>query len=135
MPLTHEEAQRAIVAAHVKAAELGIHVTAAVVDEAGLLVALGRMDKAFALSPQIAEAKACSAASLNREGEGLLALSRERPDFFAVVAQMARVPLVPGIGSRLLRREGRPLGAIGVSGGKPEQDVECADAALRALGL
>ncbi|MFL5442786.1 MAG: heme-binding protein, partial [Myxococcales bacterium] len=29
----------------------------------------------------------------------------------------------------------RVLGAIGVSGGKPEQDVECADAGLRAIGL
>ena len=135
MPLTHEEAQRAIAATHAKAAELGIAVTAAVVDEGGHLVALGRMDKAFPLSPQIAEAKACSSASLNREGDSLLALSRERPDFFAVIAQMSRVPLIPGIGSKLLRREGRVLGALGVSGGKPEQDVECADAALRALGL
>ena len=47
---------------------------------------------------------------------------------------MGRVPLVPGIGGRLVLREGRVIGALGVSGAKPEQDVECADAALRALG-
>jgi uncharacterized protein GlcG (DUF336 family) len=41
-----------------------------------------------------------------------------------------RVPIVPGLGSVLIRRDDRVLGAIGVSGGKPEQDLECAEAGL-----
>jgi len=40
------------------------------------------------------------------------------------------VPIVPGLGSVLVRRDGRVLGAIGVSGGRPEQDLECAEAGL-----
>jgi uncharacterized protein GlcG (DUF336 family) len=30
----------------------------------------------------------------------------------------------------LIRRDGKVLGAMGVSGGRPEQDLECAEAGL-----
>jgi uncharacterized protein GlcG (DUF336 family) len=33
----------------------------------------------------------------------------------------------------LIRRDAAVLGSVGVSGGKPEQDVDCAEAGLRAL--
>ena len=45
-----------------------------------------------------------------------------------------RVPIIPGLGSTLVRRDGAVLGAVGVSGGKPEQDLDCAEAGLKALG-
>lgn len=45
----------------------------AVVDEGGLLVALGRMDGAFPLSAQIAEAKAAGTALWHRDGDRLAA--------------------------------------------------------------
>jgi glc operon protein GlcG len=38
--------------------------------------------------------------------------------------------MVPGLGSVLIRRDGKVLGAVGVSGGRPEQDLECAEAAV-----
>jgi uncharacterized protein GlcG (DUF336 family) len=43
------------------------------------------------------------------------------------------MPIIPGLGSTLIRRDGRVLGAIGVSGGKPEQDLDCAEQGLRAI--
>ena len=135
MPLTYDEAQRAIAAAHGQAVKIGVAVSVAIVDEGSLLIALGRMDRAFPLSPQIAEAKACSSICLHREGEALYQLHQERPAFFDVASKFARVPLVPGIGSRLFKRAGLVCGAIGVSGGKPDQDVECCEAALRTLAL
>src|SRR5881409_1544752 len=58
VPLTLHETQDVIARAHAKAGDLGIRVTVAVIDEGGLLIALGRMDGATSLSPQIAEAKA-----------------------------------------------------------------------------
>ena len=130
MPLTLADAQKAIASAHAKAVSLGIHVTVAVVDEGGLLIALGRMDGAPPLSPQVAEAKAVGAAMLYRDGASLAELAKDRPGFFSVVDRLVRVPIVPGLGSVLIRREGRVLGAVGVSGGRPEQDLECADAGL-----
>jgi uncharacterized protein GlcG (DUF336 family) len=132
MPLSLDEANDLIGRAHKKAAELGIRVTVAVVDEGGLLVALARMDGAPPLSPQIAEAKAVGAAMLYRDGAGLAELAKERPGFFSVADRLVRVPIVPGLGSVLVRRDDRVLGAVGVSGGKPEQDLECAQAGVSA---
>ena len=130
MPLTLEEAQGVIARAHAKATDSGIRVTVAVVDEGGLLIALARMDGAPPLSPQVAEAKAVGAAMLYRDGASLVDLAKDRPGFFSVADRLMRVPIVPGLGSVLIRRDGKVLGAVGVSGGKPEQDLECAEAGL-----
>ena len=130
MPLNLKEAQEVISRAHDKATGLGIRVTVAVVDEGGLLVALGRMDGALPLSPQVAEAKAVGAAMLYRDGAGLAELAKDRPGFFSVADRLVRVPIVPGLGSVLVKRDGKVLGAVGVSGGRPEQDLECAEAGI-----
>jgi glc operon protein GlcG len=130
MPLTLEEAQQVITRAQARATDSEIRVTVAVVDEGGHLVALARMDGAPPLSPQVAEAKAVGAAMLYRDGAGLADLARDRPGFFSVADRLVRVPIVPGLGSLLIRRDGKVLGAVGVSGGKPEQDLECAEAGL-----
>ena len=133
MPLSLDDANQAVARAHAKAAELGIRVTVAIVDEGGLLIALGRMDGAIPLSPQLAEAKAVGAAMLNRDGASLAELAKERPAFFGVADRLVRVPIVPGLGSALIKRDGRSIGAIGVSGGRPEQDLECAEAGLSSI--
>jgi uncharacterized protein GlcG (DUF336 family) len=133
MPLTLTDANKVISRAQAKAQELGIKVTVAIVDEGGLLVALSRMDGAPPVSPQIAEAKAVGAAMLLRDGAGLAQMAQDRPAFFSVVDRMVRVPLVPGLGSVPIKADGKIVGAIGVSGGRPEQDVECAEAGLSEL--
>ncbi len=133
MPLSSEEARKVVDAAHARAGQIGIRVTVAIVDEGGLLFALSRMDGAPPLSAQIAEAKACGAAVWHRDGGSLAQVAQERPAFFAAVDRMVRIPVVPGLGSTLIRRDGRVLGAVGVSGGKPEQDLDCAEAGLKAL--
>jgi uncharacterized protein GlcG (DUF336 family) len=130
MGVTLAEATAMVERAQAKAQEIGIKVTVAVVDEGGFLVALSRMDGAAPLSPQIAEAKAVGAAMLYRDGGALADLARDRPGFFAVADRLVRVPIVPGLGSVLVRRDDRVVGAVGVSGGKPEQDLECAQAGL-----
>jgi glc operon protein GlcG len=130
MPLSLTDANKVIGMAHAKAAQLGIKVTVAIVDEGGLLIALGRMDGAAPLSPQIAEAKAVGAAMLLRDGAGLAEIAKDRPGFFSVADRLVRVPLVPGLGSVPIKHDGKVIGAIGVSGGRPEQDLECAEAAL-----
>jgi glc operon protein GlcG len=133
MPVSLDEANQVIARAHAKAAELGVRVTVAVVDEGGLLIALSRMDGAIPLSPQIAEAKAVGAVMLNRDGAGLAELAKDRPGFFGVADRLVRVPIVPGLGSVLIKRDGKVLGAVGVSGARPEQDLECAEAAISSI--
>jgi len=133
MPLTLEQAQTVIDAAHETARGEGLRVTVAVVDEGGLLQALGRMDGAPPLSAQIAEAKAVGAAVWHRDGDQLAAVQADRAAFFATVSSMVRVPLVPADGSVVIRDGDTVLGAVGVSGAKPEQDRACAEAGLAAV--
>ena len=132
VPLTFHEAEDLIHRAHAKAVELGIRVTVAVVDEGGFLITLARMDGAPPLSPQVAEAKAVGAAMLHRDGASLADLAKDRPGFFSVADRLVRVPIVPGLGSVMIKRDGKVLGAVGVSGGRPEQDLECAEAGISA---
>jgi glc operon protein GlcG len=128
--------RRAVLAgARQHAATLGLRVTVAVVDEGGFLQALGRMDGAPPLSARIAEAKAVGAAVWQRPGDQLAAVQRERPAFFESVDRLARLPIIPGLGSVLIRRGDVVLGAVGVSGGAPEQDKECAEAGLTSIEL
>ena len=134
MPLSAEECRRLIDAAHARAAQIGVRVTVAIVDEGGLLLALARMDGAPPLSSQIAEGKAVGAALWHRDGASLAQVAQERPAFFEAVTRMIRVPIVPGVGSTLVRRKDVVLGAVGVSGAKSEQDLDCAEAGLRAIG-
>ncbi len=129
----HDEALKIIQAAHVHAAHIGVRVSVAVVDAGGHLVALGRMDGANPVSPQIAEAKAVSASMFQRDGGSLLQTATERPTFFNAVSGLTRMRLVPGHGSVLLEHDGAIVGAVGVSGAKPEQDLECAEAGARTF--
>jgi len=129
----YEQAREIIEAMHARAAHLNLRVSVAVVDAGAHLIALGRMDGAIPISPQIAEAKAVSAAMFQRDGGSLLQTATERPAFFTAVSGLTRTKLVPGPGSVLLERDGAVVGAIGVSGAKPEQDLDCAEAGLRAI--
>jgi uncharacterized protein GlcG (DUF336 family) len=133
VPLDLGQAQQLIGAAHKRAADLGVRVTVAVVDEGGLLQALARMDGAPPLSAQIAESKAVAAAVWHRDGESLASVQRDRPAFFEAVDRLVRMPIIPGLGSVLIRRDGKVLGAVGVSGALPEQDLDCAQAGLPTL--
>jgi uncharacterized protein GlcG (DUF336 family) len=134
MQLTLAEADRIIQSAIAKAVSMGVRVSVAVVDEGAHLVALRRMDGAMPLSPAIAEGKAIGAAMFQRDGAALLAMANDRPAFFNSVSGMARGAIVPGAGSVPIKRGDAFIGAVGVSGAKPEQDLECAEAGVSSLG-
>jgi uncharacterized protein GlcG (DUF336 family) len=143
MALSLAEAEAAIASAHEYAARTGLRVAVAVVDEGGVLVALGRMDGAPRFSPQMAEAKAAGAAlwGLDREtvtqtrpSAGFMTEVRTRnraPAQFGGL--LFKTPLVGDTGSVLIRRGGALVGAIGVSGGSPEQESDCAAAGLASF--
>src|SRR3979409_2629242 len=110
MPLSLSDANKVIEKAQAKAAQLGIKVTAAIVDKGGLLIALSRMDGAGPLTPQLAEAKAVGAAMLLRDGAGLAQLGQDRPGFFNRAGKLVRVPLIPGLGSLTIKQDGKFVG-------------------------
>lgn len=133
MPMTLEQTQTLIAAAHAHARDAGLRVTVAVVDEGGLLQALARMDGAPPLSAQIAEAKAVGAAVWHRDGDALAGVQEQRGPFFESVSRLTRLPLIGADGSVVIRDGDTVLGAVGVSGAKPEEDRECAEAGLRSV--
>jgi glc operon protein GlcG len=133
MPLSLGDAEKIIESAHAKATALGLQVSVAVVDEGAHLIALMRMDGAPPVSPVIAEGKAVGAAMFHRDGASLLSIANDRPAFFNAVSGMARTRVVPGPGSVLITRHGVILGAVGVSGARPEQDLECAQAGIGSI--
>jgi glc operon protein GlcG len=135
MPLSLEQCEALIAASHDHARANGLTVTVAVVDEGGLLKALGRMDGAPPLSAQIAEAKAAGAALWHRNGDELDAVQEASEASFASVSRLVRLPLVPADGSLVVRDEGAVLGAVGVSGARSDVDRECAEAGVAALSL
>ncbi len=135
MPLSLDDANKVIAGAHARAAAEGVSVTVAVVDDGGHLIALGRMDGAPPLSPQIAEAKAVGAAMLLRDGASLLEMAQDRPAFFSAVDRLVRLPLIAGPGSLPIKRDGLTIGAVGVSGARPEQDLMCAEAGCISIKL
>jgi glc operon protein GlcG len=135
MTISQADAQAVISAAQAHAVTLGITVTVAVVDHGGLLKALDRMDGAPPLSSQIAEAKAQGAAVWHRDGHTLAEVAEQRPAFVSAVSQMTRLPLIAGAGSIVIRTgDGTVVGAVGISGGKPEEDRACCEAGVDALG-
>jgi glc operon protein GlcG len=133
MSMSLADAESVIRDAQAHAAKLGIRVSIAVVDVGGNLVAVQRMDGATPMTPAVAEGKALGAAMFQRDGGWLLSVANDRPAFYAAISGMARRQMVPGLGSLPITKGGEILGAVGVSGGKPEQDLECAEAGVSSL--
>jgi uncharacterized protein GlcG (DUF336 family) len=134
MALTLQTARHLIDACEARARQLNITITTAVVDSGGFLLALSRMDGAGPMTASIATSKAYTAAVMRRASGDLMPMAEQRPQFFAAVSRMGLVPLVPGLGGVPVRGDGEIVGGIGVSGGTAEQDLECAEVALRAVG-
>ena len=135
MSITQAQARPIIDAAQRHAGSLAITVTVTVVDGGGLVKSSDRMDGAPPLSAQIAEAKAQGAAVWHRDGHVLAEVAKERAAFVASVSQMTRLPLIAGAGSIVIRDgDGSVIGAVGVSGGTPDEDRACCEAGIAALG-
>ena len=133
MSLMLKTAERLIAASETKAREFGINVTTAVVDNAGFIVLMRRMDGTRPLTTHIAHSKAYTAAIMKRPAKDLLHWAEGEPVYFNQVAQMGHQPIVATYGGMPVRPGSEILGGIGVSGGTPEQDQVCCDAALAAI--
>jgi glc operon protein GlcG len=133
MSMTLDDAQKIIAAAQQKASNMGLTVTVAVVDGGAHLVALSRMDGASPMSPMIATGKAAGAALFGRDGASLLSTANDRPAFWAAVKDLGGKDVVPGPGSLPVKRDGIVIGAVGVSGAKPDEDLVCAEAGVASV--
>jgi uncharacterized protein GlcG (DUF336 family) len=127
-----ETAKRALDAAAAKAGELKLPMSIAVTDEAGLLKALLRMDGASLGSVQIAQDKAYSAVSLGLATHLWHDFIKHDAPLLHGLPHVSRLIIFGG--GYPIKENGQTIGAIGVSGGHYKQDMECALAALKAIG-
>jgi glc operon protein GlcG len=122
--LTLEDARLALAASYAEASANGWAVTIAVVDDAGLTLALERMDGCAPISSLIAVDKARTAA-----------LGRRESKVYEDMINAGRTAFLsaPGLSGLLeggipIAVEGHVIGAVGVSGVKPDQDSKVARA-------
>jgi uncharacterized protein GlcG (DUF336 family) len=126
------EAAAAVVrAAEAKAAEIGVPMVIAVVDESGVLKAFSRMDGAPLLSVQIAQDKAYTAAAFGISTDSWFDFIKNDPPLLHGIVKTPR--LVVFGGGYPLAVDGTPVGGVGVSGGHYEQDMVVAQAGVAAL--
>ena len=131
MPLTLAQAQKIIQAAIAQSQAIGIRAGITVVDAHGDLVASARMEGARPITADVSRGKAAVSAMFGQPSaameqqkdmavmQSLLLMSQGR-----LVFRQGAVPIMQG---------GEMLGAIGVSGGSPQQDEDVAKAASSAL--
>jgi uncharacterized protein GlcG (DUF336 family) len=129
-----EEARRIVAAAQKRAESIDKPITVVVVDAAGFPVLIERMDGARPLQPQIATAKAYTAAIMQRPCSMLKGWADHEPFFFAQVSRMGHQPIVATGGGFPLKRDGDIVGAVGISGGTGDEDQALAEGALTDLG-
>ncbi|MBI4494209.1 MAG: heme-binding protein [Chloroflexi bacterium] len=133
MALTLEAAQKMVQVGVATAEGRGLRVSIAVVDSGGYVVAVGRMDKAAPLTPDIAHGKAAAAALFRRSG--LEMQQRWAPGAPVPSAMIVRMGgrFVPTQGGLPIRVGEDVIGAIGFSGASSQEDEEIAQAALEAV--
>jgi uncharacterized protein GlcG (DUF336 family) len=130
--ITLKDARKIIAAAEKKSENLGQPMNIAVVDEGGNLVAHVRMDGAWLGSIDISINKAYTSRAFDISTKDLAAHSQSGGQFFGIHASNSgRVMIFAG--GIPLKRDGKVVGAIGVSGGSGEQDHAVAEAGAAAF--
>ena len=131
--LTLDDAKKVIAAAESKAKEVEQPMNIAVADAGGNLVAHVRMDEAWMGSIDISIKKAFTSRAFDISTKDLAKLSQSGGQFFGIHASNdGRVMIFAG--GVPLKRAGKVVGAIGVSGGSGEQDHAVAEAGAAAFG-
>src|SRR6195952_5944261 len=110
------DARRMIAAAEKKAEELGQPMNVAVVDEGGNLIAFERMTNAGIGSIDIAQKKAWTSRAFDITTKDLGSNSQSGDQFFGIHASNDGKVMIFA-GGIPIKKDGKVIGAIGVSGG------------------
>ena len=130
--ISHEDALKAVLAAKEKAQQSDVLVNIAVVDAGANLKAFIRMDDSFLGSIDIAIKKAKTSRYFDIDTGDLGKLSQPGGIIYNIELSNDGLMTFPG-GVPLKNKEGKIIGAIGVSGGTIEQDHEIASAGANAI--
>jgi uncharacterized protein GlcG (DUF336 family) len=130
--ITLKDARSIIAAAEAKAAEIGQPMNIAVADGGGNLIAHVRMDGAWLGSIDISIKKAYTSRAFDIATKDLAEHSQSGGQFFGIHASNDGKIMIFA-GGIPLKRDGKVVGAIGVSGGSGEQDHAVAEAGAAAF--
>src|ERR1700682_4567634 len=130
--VTLADARRIIAAAEKKAGEIGQPMNVAVADGGGNLVSHVRMDGAWIGSIDISQKKAYHSRAFHIATKDLATHSQSGGQFFGIHASNnAKIMIFAG--GIPLKKDGKVVGAIGVSGGSGDQDHAVAEAGAAAF--
>src|SRR3954466_11461433 len=127
-----DDARRVIAAAEKKSKEIGQPMNIAVADEQGNLVSHVRMDGAWLGMIDISIKKAYTSRAFDITTKDLATHSQSGGQFFLIPASNNRKIMIFA-GGIPLKRGGKVVGAIGVSGGSGDQDHAVAEAGAAAF--
>ncbi len=132
MSIDLAQARKIIAAAEKKASQIKQPMNIAVVDAGGNLVAHVRMDDAWIGSIDISINKAFTSRAFDITTKDLGDNSQPGQQFFGIHASNdGRIMIFAG--GIPLKKDGKVVGAIGVSGGSGEQDHSVAEAGVAAF--
>jgi glc operon protein GlcG len=129
--ITLEQATTFIANGEAAAAEAGLNLAFAVVDAAGHLVALHRMDGAPWIAPEVALGKAWTAAAYGAPSAAQGEKMKELHAFSASISAATHGRFTPQIGGLPITDGDTVIGAMGASGGTGQQDEDVVRSALR----
>ncbi len=124
--MTQELAEQIGKAALAKASEIGRPMSVSVVDESGRLVYYSRQNGAGFFTFDTSRAKAMAAASFKRSTMEITENKDQNPLLWFSLPSVVPAQALPSPGGVPVFKDGRVIGALGLGGGSPQEDQDCA---------
>ena len=131
--LNLETARKLIDAGEEAARDRGLALAFAVVDAGGHIVAIGRMDDADWITPEVALGKAWTAAAYKAPSEEQGKKAKNLIAFAGSISAATGGRYTPQIGGLPLTIDGTAAGGMGASGATGAEDEECVRAAIDSV--
>jgi uncharacterized protein GlcG (DUF336 family) len=125
-------AKQLIDGAEKEAENVGVQMVISVVDEGGNLIAVHRMDDAWLASIDIAQNKAWTSVALKMPTSNLAEATVPNAELYGLNTTNNGRLVVFG-GGFPLEKDGKVVGAVGVSGSSVENDVKVSQAAVKVF--
>jgi uncharacterized protein GlcG (DUF336 family) len=135
--LSLQQASAIVDATLATARELDLQpLTVTVLDPGGHPIVVKREDHAGILRPGIAHAKAWGCLGMGHGGGQIVRHADRNPAFFTALTAISGGRIASSRGGVLIRNsDGMLLGAVGVSGDRPDNDEKAALAGIASVGL
>lgn len=131
--MTLEIAERVGKAALAKANDMGRPMSVSIVDESGRLVYFSRSDNAGFFTFDTSRAKAMAAASFKRSTMEITENKDANPLLWYSLPSVVPAQALPSPGGVPIMKDCHVIGGIGLGGGAPDEDHECAVAGTAAV--